>query len=676
MKGLGRYLTPGRGRSGRLRASLLIALLPAIAGIAFSRWPPTEDLERGGLDRLFLLRGVRPVPDGICVVALDEDSFQELGLDPAAVWPRSLYAQLIRTLAGEGAKAVAFDVTFEEPRDPAEDEALRSAVADAGMVVLASTVDQVDDPRFRKARLVEPFEALARAAAAVADVNLPTDRDGVIRWAWLLHGDRKTLPLAAYEVATLRRPTGGTDEERYLDYYGPARSVRTVSFYQALDPGQYLPPGFFRDKIVFVGLSQATAAGPAAKDAFLTPFRGAGGELTYGVEIHATLAANLLESRRIRLLPRPAEAALLLLLPLVASLVFMALRPLGGAFAFLALVLLPWGLGYLAFARGGTWIPVIIPAFIQLPATYVLSLVWYYLTTVRERERIRKAFSFYLSPDMIRRIAASPESLNLGGEEVVATALFTDIKGFTPIAESLTAPQTAALLNDYFSKATRHIFDAGGTLIKYIGDAVFAIWGAPLRMEDHATRACQAALALARDQEAARVAGRPNESLLTRIGVHTGPMLVGNLGSAQRFDYTAIGDAVNLAARLEGLNKSLGTRALASGDTLSRTDGRFLVRSLGRARVVGRNEPVEIFELLGLQGEEPPIPAEALETFREALGLFTIRSFVDAAEGFRSVSAHCGGSDGPSQFYLSLIGRLEKEPPPADWDGVVNFESK
>src|SRR5207249_3315920 len=172
--------------------------------------------------------------------------------------------------------------------------------------------------------------------------------------------------------------------------------------------------------------------------------------------------------------------------------------------------------GYLAFTRGHLWVPVIIPAALQLPLAYVLSLVWYYLTTVRERERIKRAFSFYLSPDMIQRIAASPDSLNLGGEEVVATALFTDIKGFTPLAESLTAPQTATLLNDYFSKATRHIFDAGGTLIKYIGDAVFAIWGAPLKMEDHATRACDAALALARDRDAARVAGRSTDSLLTR----------------------------------------------------------------------------------------------------------------------------------------------------------------
>ncbi|PYQ15079.1 MAG: hypothetical protein DMH00_00090 [Acidobacteria bacterium] len=664
-----------RGKPGNLRASLILALVPGLAGILFAHWPPTESLESGGLDLLFLLRGPRPAPARVCVVALDDDSYEELGVDPTGAWPRGLHAQLIRTLSREGAKAVAFDVLFLKAGDPAEDRAFRSALAESRIVVLGSTVNQVDDPRFRQAQLEEPYGPFAQAAAAVGDVNFPTDRDGVIRRAWLVHQERKTLGLTAYELATGDHSREALTE-RLIDYYGPARTVKTVSFYQALDPKQYLASGFFRDKIVFVGLSQASAPGIAAKDAFLTPFRAASGQLTFGVEIHATLAANLLEGRRIDLLPPAAEAALLFLLPLLASLVFMALRPLWGGLAFLALELLPWASGYLAFTRGHLWVPVIIPAALQLPLAYVLSLVWYYLTTVRERERIKRAFSFYLSPDMIQRIAASPDSLNLGGEEVVATALFTDIKGFTPLAESLTAPQTATLLNDYFSKATRHIFDAGGTLIKYIGDAVFAIWGAPLKMEDHATRACDAALALARDRDAARVAGRSTDSLLTRIGVHTGPMLVGNLGSAQRFDYTAIGDAVNLASRLEGLNKAFGTRALVSGDTLARTHGRFVTRHLGRIRVVGRSEPVELFELLGLEGEAPSSPAEAHRRFGQAQADFVARRFGEAAEGFRQVRALCGGSDGPSEFYLALIQRYEIEPPPPGWDGVVNLESK
>ena len=316
-----------------------------------------------------------------------------------------------------------------------------------------------------------------------------------------------------------------------------------------------------------------------------------------------------------------------------------------------------------------------IPSLGMLPAAYFASLVWYYLTTRREKERIRRAFTFYLSPQMIAKIVADPSSLNLGGEEIVATAIFTDIKGFTPIAESMAAPETAALLNDYFSRLTHFVFDEGGTLIKYIGDAVFAIWGAPVRLDDHATRACAAALAMARDEESLEGGGR-QVRLVTRIGVHTGPMLVGNLGSAQRFDYTAIGDAVNTAARLEGLNKYFATRALVSEASLAMTDGAFIARPLGRVRVVGKTEPLAIHELVGRQGETLPAAA-AYARFEAALGDFTARRFAQAADGFREARTLRGsGGDGPSDFYLEQCAQMIAEPPPADWDGAVTFAGK
>ena len=654
----------------------LLGLIPGLLGWAALAWPVTASLEtRYGLDLLFKLRGPRPVPGNVCVVAIDDASFVERGLDDKQPWPRGLHAELIRVLKREGARAVAFDVVFEGPGEVQQDRELELALFDAGNVVLGSTVELTEDPRFRQARLVDPHAPFAEAAAQVAEVELSPDPDGVIRRAWPVPADRPSLALAAYEVATGDRTLRAAREARWIDYYGPPRTIPTVSEYQALDPAQYLPPGFFRDKLVFVGATQVAALSHAeAKDSFPTPFSGGQVGFTYGVEIHASIAANLLEGRRIELLSPAAETVLLLALALSASLLFVVLRPVAGSVAFVLLELAAWTAAYAAFRGAGTWIPAVVPAVVQLPAAYTASLVWYYLTTAREREKIRRAFSFYLSPQMIRRIAEHPEELRLGGQEIVGTALFTDIQGFTTIAEKMTAHETASMLNEYFSAITGEIFESGGTLIKYIGDAVFAIWGAPMPLDDHATRACRAALALGRLSSAPGqgAAGR----LVTRIGTHSGTMLVGNLGSAQRFDYTAIGDTVNLAARLESLNKALGTRSLISGETLSRTDGSLIVRPLGRVRVAGRAEPVALYELLGAD-EEPTRPdAQAIARFERALADFGARRFDESARGFREVLERCGGTDGPCELYLGTIARLLAHPPEAGWDGVIDFATK
>ncbi len=661
----------------RARAAILLALAPGLVGVALIRWPPAEGLERAGLDLLFQWRGARPAPRGVCVVAIDDESYRVFDADRKQSWPRALHAQLLRSLARAGAKAVAFDVEFVDPGDPEQDEALRSALADTRIAVIGSSVEQVEDSLFNEARQIEPWEPFAKAAAAVAEVNLPTDRDGVIRSAWLAPNGRPGLALAAYEVATGDRSLRESGS-RFIDYYGPARiGIKTVSFYQALDPEQYLPRDFFKGKIVFVGLSNPTAAGPAPKDAYRTPFTGGRGETTYGVEIHATVAANLLDGRRFDLLPPALEMGMLVLLPIAALLVFVWLDPRLGAVALLALAAVPWTVAYPAFTRMNLWVPAVIPSAIQLPLAYTVSVIWYYLTTVRERERVKRAFALYLSPDAARQIAEDPSALNLGGEEIVATAMFTDIVGFTTVAESMTAEETAAMLNRYFSEATRHVFATGGTLVKYIGDAVFAIWGAPVRVANHAERACRTALALARMDAERGLADDPARRLRTRIGVHTGPMLVGNLGSSQRFDYTAIGDAVNLASRIEGLNKLFGTGAIVSGEALAAAGAGFVARRIGRVRVVGRSEPVALFELVAAPEEESAgAHRPDLAAFEAALAAFERGAFDRAADGFRDVLVRRGGSDGPSSYYLRLCERLASEGVEPGWSGVVVADRK
>jgi adenylate cyclase len=645
----------------RTRAALLLALVPGVAGIALVRWSPAEGLERSGLDLLFKLRGPRPAPTSVAVVGLDSVSYDALGLDPKLPWPRGKHAELIRALKDAGAKVIAFDIIFEDPGNPDQDEALRSALQDARNVTIGATVEVVEDALYTSAKHIEPWEPFQEAAAAVAEVNLPLDRDGVIRGVWPTPYGRPGLAFAAYEVAT-GDTSQRSEDLRFIDYYGPARiGIRTVSLYQALEPEKYLPKDFFRNRIVFVGICETAASGQAAKDSFLTPFTGAAGEMTYGVEIHATIAANLLDGRQIELLPKWLETALLLLMPVVALLAFTYLRPVGGAVALVVLAVLPWLGAYAAFQRG-LWIPVVIPSAIQLPLAYTVSVVWYYMTTVRERERVKRAFSLYLSPDAAKQVAEDPEALNLGGEEIVATAMFTDIAGFTSVAEPMTAKDTAAMLNRYFSEATGHVFESGGTLVKYIGDAVFAIWNAPMRVPDHAERACRAAMALARMT--------PDSGLKTRIGVHTGPMLVGNLGSSQRFDYTAIGDAVNLASRIEGLNKMMGTRAIVSGETLAAAGAAIPTRRLGRVRVVGRSEPVALHELIS------DVAVDAIkEPFEAALADFERGDLERAASGFRGVLA-ARPDDGPAKFYVKECERVRAEASLVPWTGVITAEHK
>jgi len=653
----------------RLRAGLLLAALPALLGLMFVRWPVTAGAERNyGLDLLFKVRGRLPAPEQVCVVALDDASYLEYGFDPLVPWPRGLHGELVETLKAEGALVVAFDVVFEKPADPEQDVRFEIGLFDAGNVVLAAAVERVDDPRFNMTRTVDPLPRFADSAARVGMAELPSDDDGTIREAWLVAGERPGLALAAYEVATGDAAYSRETITRLIDFYGPPRTIDTVSLYQALDPGQYLRPGFFRDRVVFVGLSQIAAASiHESKDSFPTPFTGGRVGNTFGVEIHATIAANLLEGRGILPLSSSAETWLLLGFAIVATLVFVFLRPLYGVAALFLLQALTWILGYQAFARSGLWVPLIIPTLVQVPVAYGVSVIWYYLTTVREREKIRRAFSFYLSPDMIKKISESSESLSLGGEEVVGTALFTDIAGFTSIAEKMSATETASMLNTYFSEITEKLFETSGTLIKYIGDAVFAIWGAPLKMDDHAAQACRAAAAMLRV---------PDTKLVTRIGLHSGPMLVGNLGSDQRFDYTAIGDTINLAARLESLNKSTGTIALISGETHDAAGEGLVVRYLGRVRVVGRADPIRLYELLGLTGDETRPDLPAIARFEAAVEDYTAGRLQEAAEGFGDVVARCGGEDGPSGLYLERIETAGGQSGGDDWDGVLTFTKK
>lgn len=330
------------------------------------------------------------------------------------------------------------------------------------------------------------------------------------------------------------------------------------------------------------------------------------------------------------------------------------------------------------FALTSFYIPVIPVAGLMI-FTFLGTTFFQFLNTEKEKGFLRSAFSRYLSNDVIEQIIANPGQLKLGGQEKVLTAVFTDIRGFSTISEKMTPEELVFLLNQYLTGMSDIILDLQGTIDKYEGDAIIAFFGAPVSFDDHARRACLAAVRMKRleDQLNARfleekIAPAP---LATRIGINTGPMVVGNMGTDRMMNYTMIGDAVNLAARLEGVNKLYGTWILISEDTMKAAGDVVVTRKLDRVRVVGKSVPIRLFQAVEEKGKLPEGVATLLSRYHEALDHFEARRWSAAKAGFDEC-LKLFPDDGPSVRYRKLAADYETTPPPENWDGVFKMDQK
>ena len=294
-------------------------------------------------------------------------------------------------------------------------------------------------------------------------------------------------------------------------------------------------------------------------------------------------------------------------------------------------------------------------------------------------ENLRKAFSTYISGDVVEEIIADPTRLQLGGIQRRMTALFTDIKNFSTISERLKPDDIVRLLNQYLSAMSDIILCKKGTIDKFVGDAIITFFGAPLELDDHALRACASAILMKRLEEGMNKRligeGLTPEPLLTRIGINSGEMVAGNMGTERKMNYTVMGSAVNLASRLEGVNKQYGTWILATEDTIQECGDDILARRLDRVRVVGIHEPVRIYEVLELNADASSQMRECVEFFHAALELFEKREWAAARAAFERVLA-CSSRDGPAQCYIDRCGKFLETPPLSDWDGVYNLTEK
>ena len=643
-------------RARHLRRYLLIGLATGMIGVvaSFSKFLLQYELKT--LDWRLKLRGfLTPHPD-IVIVAIDERSIALLGRWP---WRRSLHARLIRRLKEAGAKVVALDIFFTEPSTKEEDEALAEAMREAGNVFVALFSAEKGGGRVKKGLLEKfsicpapprrywerplfkpPISEVSEAVRGAGFVDTVSDFDAIYRRMFLLGrsvADGRlypSLPLAvvSYLMGTSPKrvevlPNGGVKVgeveipptgrkpgivERgmfFVNHPGPAWIYPHYSYVDVLE-GR-VPPEKFRGKIVLVG---ATAPGlydirPSPFDGMRAPerikkripFEVAEG-LVCGIHINAAAIDTILQRRFIKDLSR-ASLPLVLLFALLMAFFVHRLRPWLCALAFFALA----G-GYLLFSvlllKMAFSYVLLFPVLSSTAASLAFSAI--YRASVEEREKgfIRSHFALYVPPAVVDEILQDPSKLVLGGVRREITVMFSDIRGFTSMSERMEPEEVVSMLNEYFTAMTEVIFKYEGTLDKFIGDAIMAIFGAPTDQPDHAERAVLCALEMQRALKGLsdlwKRSGRP--SFRVGIGIHTGEAVVGNVGSRMRLQYTAIGDNVNLAQRVEELTKEFGVDTLITEATYQRVKDLVEVRDLGEVKVRGREEPVRVFEVLGIKG--------------------------------------------------------------------------
>jgi adenylate cyclase len=738
-------------------------------------------MELSTLDTRYQFRGRMRTDPRIIIVDVDQESQEQLGRWP---FPRIHFAHLLNALREDGARVVAFDMTFSKPDEtvlPLQelsgdlaaqqkkgravssavlstienkekqynyDQQVAEAIQRFGNVVLGSyflytkadlagvssqSLDEYanqiayfpfpqvrplpsakgETDRVKAIQFYEDLNLVPRGAEANAAIfteavaakkgvgffNVFLDADSVVRHVPLAipYGrdpDRANWDFyASLEVQAVRLYLGLSDEQVALtyggsgivgvefgkqifvrtddisrllvNYHGPARTYPYVSFANATL--KKFPPGTFKDKLVLVGAS-ATGIG----DLRATPF---GGIDFPGTEIHANVIDNILNQKFIarRGLQALTDVGFILLFGIPLGIWLAMVQPrwmiLGLAFLF------PFaGIVYWAFLHGW-WLNFIVPAVFVLIPNVSLVALYRVLIEEQEKRKVRGAFQQYVSPEVIRRLLSDPERVKPRKTEV--SVLFSDIRGFTTISETLDAQTLADLLNSYLTEMTRIIFRHQGTLDKYIGDAVMAIWGAPFDEPNHAERCCLSAVSmLARLNELQthwRAQGSP--VLQIGVGINTGIASVGNMGSSLRYGYTALGDAVNLAARLEGLNKEYGTQILISEFTRRelRAD-QFLFREIDFIRVKGKLQPVTIYEILGPRAKEQT-GEELVALFGAAREAYKHRDWRAARAAWAEILQRWP-EDGPSRAFLARCDEYIAEEPPVEWDGVYAMKHK
>ncbi len=654
-------------------------------------------------DVRFRLRGPKQPDKRIVIVAIDSKSIDKLGRWP---WDRKIIAKLIDNL--KYTKLVALDIVFSEPQNPDSDSTLSNALNAPNVVcgyyfrneptqVSNRSYENLQDSKIKIIKADGLLKQLPIAGFSYAELNIPSiktnfgffnispDSDGVYRKINLIsiyngnlfpHLALKSaerclnspimVEIAQYGIKSIKVDSIAipTDETGSLtiNYYGKGNTFKTISAVDVIEKKVILP----KDSIVFLGASEMGIA-----DLRSTPFD----PMMPGVEISATVLSNILRQEFLIYNAWVAliDIAFIVVFTLLFSFIIARLnRTFVSLIIFVCLLLAVYYLNILLFEKYFLDTAVIYP-FVSILFTYITSEAYRNVVIEKKGRFLKKAFSSYVSPDLVNIIIKDPDKLKLGGEKRIITVLFSDIRGFTSISESMDPEKLVTLINSYLDPMTKIILRHSGMLDKYIGDAIMALFNAPIDLDNHARHAVLTALEMLDELKLLneKFAESKFPQISIGIGINTGEAITGNMGTHTRFDYTAIGDTVNLASRLEGLNKLYGTSIIISEFTYKAINTKdFFIRELDLIRVKGKNKPVKIYEVLQNNSDKIFV----IEHFEQALGLYRNCEFERAKEIFASIAAKT--NDKPSLIFKERCESFISNPPSSNWDGVFNAKEK
>lgn len=723
------FRAQGSKRASRRHGVWVLGAIVTLGGLLAMALAPWFDVEQQfGLAWLYAARGERVAPAEVVIIAIDETSAQKLGVAARPRdWPRAMHGELVTALAHAGARLIVFDLTFDAPSPQPEDDArFADAIAAAGNVLVTHSLSRETRALAGSSggevatvvieRRTPPIPAVEKAVAGSASFVVP--KSARVDAYWAVRNDLAELPtLALQRYLAPKPPSAGASfaapalppalaarirsslmemqalgDVHYFNLYGPPHTIRTVPYFEVIErsraaaalpassrgaaspPASTLAP--FRDKAVFVGFSASTAAEQdRLRDDYRTVFSREDGFNTSGVELAATAFANGLEDRALRPASTGAQLAVLLAWAVVLAIIFRHLSPplavaAAGALAVAYLSAIEW-----SFAERAWWGPSIVPIAIELPLA-ILAGVWlHHRASGREREAIKEAFGYFVPTTVVDQLADNLNSMTSDNRVVFGCCLSTDVSSYTSLAERIDPRALGLLLNAYFAELFGPVERSGGVVIDVVGDAMVAIWTTPGTEAVLRRRACAATLeaAAAIDRFNRGPADRP--PLPTRFGLHSGDLLVGHVGGSHHYEYRAVGDIVNTTSRLQGLNKVLGTRVLASAATLAGLE-EFLVRPLGSFLFAGKSSVLDVVEMFDTADPGGGVLSEpVLSTFAGALARYREGRWAEAGDGFAAVLAAVP-DDGPSSLYHARCVRLLAEPRTPNWTPTIVVDTK